>query len=350
MTVPNQPANRIGIVKNISFVRDALRNEHLMPRIPEIEEFIGSLDGVPLLQLLPPGEHQEARRALGRCFGAQAISRWDSFMVASSRNCLKSLNDQQMISIRTAYAEPIVWNLSMALVGVPNSEAPDLREWCRAVRGNPSIRRSRRILSLIKLSRLLQALKPVRQEGAPDPFLAELRGELRDDLLVSVAIAVLTAGVELAIRSILACVWASMNHPNRGQVKSYTSHSINGAIGAARIIPRAERVALQDTLIQGEWIREGQILAFDVCPGVPPTPVINYESESLEPLRVPSSEAILPFGFGVHYCLGAAWTQHIARYATAELFHEFPSLRIVQPQIGDERDVLGGPEDLFVSA
>jgi cytochrome P450 len=356
----NSSAERFGEHRSIEFVRQFLQSDALAPRIPEIEEFVGQLSGLPLLQLMPREQHRSVRVALDREFSARAIGKRDQVFAEASSLHSSRLNSGVEISLRRDFALPLVWTLSTEFVGIPSESAEAAQSWASEVREFVGLRRSRRILALLRLSRLLNASRELIDDRVEDsiqhpvllPLLASLKGEVPDDVVNSVSLAVLTAGVELVVRSILATVWLFINHPERMVKATYTSTAINQAIAFARIIPGAERIADSDSYIDTELIRKGQKLRIDLCPGSRSVRGFPYNCNEFgrneASLSQPPADQILPFGFGEHFCLGASWTRYIVRNAVSVLFSTYASVEIIRPIEAQPCDPLGGPTDLKV--
>jgi cytochrome P450 len=340
---------RFGDRFSIAFVKAALTSRDLIPKVPDIDEFVGLLGDLALLQALPPSEHDRTRRVMNRHFCSRAVGHWDSRIRSTCRKVLSTLVAGDLISLRDQYALPVAHELTACFVGVPTDEVIDAVTFANQARSFTRLRRSQRVLALLRLGRLVESHRPTCGEP-PLPLLVALRGPLSDEIVRAIAVSMLSAGVELVTRSVLACIWAYSAERERSNRGLYTSDAIDRAVAAARIIPRAERMAVRDVQIEDRLITSGQHLAFDICPAIVPTDGGRYRAGDTRvcPLPLPNGNDLLPFGFGPHFCPGASWTRHIVRYACSAFYERFPESVIVRTIEADSADPLGGPSNLLV--
>ena len=107
----------------------------------------------------------------------------------------------------------------------------------------------------------------------------------------------------------------------------------------------AVRTATQDVEIGGKQISAGQqiltlVAAWYRDPAVFPAP------HTFDVRRDERSH--LTFGYGIHYCLGAALAVMEGRIAFQSLLRRFPSIRLAAPPTRRNRVVLRGLKELWL--
>jgi cytochrome P450 len=341
------------ITGNLDSIRQALQRPQLCPHISELESFGGRVKGLPILPLLPFEDHRRARSVLNTKFNARALGQWREGIQDEVAIALKQMTGPQT-SLRTSFALPLASRASARLVGLQDTAfADEALAYAADVRSFTSVRRSRRVGAALRLGRLLARIiqSPDCPQQSP-ALLYSLREQLPMDVLVGVTTAVLTIGVELLVRSILVCTWGCSNTTGRDSEDLYTTQLIDYLIASARVVPSAERFVVERTAIAGDVIESGQVLQIELCSGLA-DPLLQAPGPSRRLADVVltngSAPGFVPFGFGQHFCLGAAWTRLVTRIAVSTLFRTYPSLSLEDVNVPIERDVFGGPIDLLVS-
>lgn len=326
-------------------VRAALSSPSLVPEVPELREFTGSLSNLGILQLLPAEEHHAYRQQLNPFFSAMGAGRWGPRITELCDDHLRGLVTRHApYSLKKLILQPVVERAAAQLVGIPDTLATEVAPFARTVGSVVSASKSRRIVAMIRLSRTLGAAlddAKVSSEG-PQSLLATFRNKLPPTVLIGVAVAVLSVGTELTIRATLSVLLESLAKARAGQNASLDPHNVDDTVARARIIEFAERRAICSTRLNGHPLKSGELLKVPLCPGIP------RHSDDAEPWK--GTGWRLPFGFGPHFCLGASWARVVIRSIVPMTLEALQTSDVLDVQYASPNDPLGGIVDARVLA
>ncbi|TML25507.1 MAG: cytochrome P450 [Actinobacteria bacterium] len=178
-------------------------------------------------------------------------------------------------------------------------------------------------------------------------------GRLTDEELILNCMAMLNAGLETTANYLGNGTLALLRHPDQMRVlrddpglAEYAAEELLRYDGPAPIM--TPQLAAEDVVVGGQLIKEGQLL-YPVVGAANRDPARFPDPERLDLTRKPNGQ--LSFGFGIHFCVGAALARIEGQTYFPALLNRFPHLRLdpdaAPPRFRDD-PLLRGLEALHV--
>ncbi|HLS77537.1 MAG TPA: cytochrome P450 [Nocardia sp.] len=287
-------------------------------------------------------EHHRLRRLVGPAFSARRVAALRPQIRMIIRRLLDDLAarpDGAVIDLREDYATQVPLRVISALMGVPAELQPRLRV-CVDEIFSTSPRRDPRATFTELVDTLTQLVARRRVEPGAD-MTSLLIGHrdnddrLSEEELVHTLLLVISAGYETTVNLIDQAVYRLLTQSEllaRLRVGAVTwSQVIEECLRFAPPVPNLPlRYAVTDIDIAGTRIRAGEaILACFAAANRDPQ-LHGPDPDVFDPAR--SNKEHLSFGYGPHYCLGAALARLEAIEALPALFGRFPELTLaVEP-------------------
>jgi cytochrome P450 len=153
-------------------------------------------------------------------------------------------------------------------------------------------------------------------------------GKLDEDELLSIAMLLLAAGFETTLNLIGNGAQLLTEHPDQLAVlQAEPAHWPNAVDEMLRLdspVQRTARVALRDTEVAGERVRDGRFVVV-MLGGANRDPATFPDPTRFDVTR-PNAGDHLSFSSGIHYCLGAGLARMEGEVALRTLFERFPDL------------------------
>jgi hypothetical protein len=264
-------------------------------------EYVGDVkSSTPMLLALDGDEHAQRRKVVAPLFGPRAIARWGEHARAVGGAHLRACGSGD-VPFGESIVRPSAVAVALAWLGLddtpparcPPGRAADLVRLAAAVFDADASPR-RRQLAAARLERAVR--QTLASSSSHDPAtLVGLQPPLHEDDATAAAMSMLTVGVELGARAMLAIVvHGAPREWNR--LREYDDRALDAVLGASGIISTTERIVSNSEELPEALhdCRAGDTLALQLAgataTGVP-----------------------LTFGLGMHHCLGAAWTRMLCR-------------------------------------
>jgi cytochrome P450 family 106 len=304
---------------------DALTRDELRPVVDIAEPLLRTAKSVPALILLSGQEHAEQRRRVSRAFTQRALEVWTERFDAIAASVAPTLPHGDVIDLAEVFARPLTSRCVLTFLGMTTGCAPDVVKLARLALDSSASRHAR-MLALMKLQRLA---RPTIERSSAEEEHSTQASALSDvlrrcgattDGILGVTMSLLTGGVELAARAMIACL---MESP---AATLESDEAIDARIRNAGVIPSTDRVANRETVVGGSELCAGQRIRVDLA----------------------STDRNLTFGIGPHFCLGAAWTRLMCKVGFHELHRRFGDVEVVRV-VSSPRDARpGGPLSAYV--
>jgi cytochrome P450 len=172
----------------------------------------------------------------------------------------------------------------------------------------------------------------------------ELEGDrLAEDELLSTCVTLLVAGHETTTNLIASAVWLLFRHPDQLAAlradPGLMPSAIEEVLRFESPLHRVGRTALCDTEIAGMPIRKGETV-FLLLAAANRDPVQFPQPGVFDIRRSPNKH--LAFGYGVHFCLGAALARLEAPLALQLLLDRLPGARLTGEELPWHSGVMRG--------
>src|SRR5487761_724102 len=247
----------------------------------------------------------------------------------------------------------------LSLLGLPESDFPRLLKLTQELFGGADEERRRGITPEDQMAALLdffayfQALTAARRDAPTDDLAsaianARVDGEYLSDIdTASYYVIIATAGHDTTSSTIAGGLHALIKHPAELERLRSDPGLLPTAVDEMirRVTPVKEfmRTATADTSVGGVPVAAGESLLLSY-------PSANRDEEVFDdPFRFDvgrDPNKHLAFGFGVHYCLGAALARIETRALFAELLPRLESVELAGPAEYTATTFVGGPKHL----
>ena len=290
--------------------------------------------------LMDAPEHTRLRGLIQRAFGPQRAESLRPRIEAISTKLVASLARGEPFDVVRDLAMPLPVIVIGELLGVPEHDHPKLKAWSDALAAfmggsrDPMGAASRALDAIAQLEDYFRSQIAAKRRERGDDLLsalvvAEENGKLLDEQeLLSTCASVLFGGHETTTNLIGNAVHLFIEHPGAlGAVRrgdATWTQAIEEVLRFDTPVQRMGRIALEDIDIAGMRIERGQRVWLAM--GSANRDDAAFErAETFDVLRTGSAKH-LSFGFGAHYCVGAALGRVEAEIAVRALFDTAPTL------------------------
>ena len=287
-------------------------------------------------------EGEQQRRYKSACappFNARAVQDQRSLVTAIVRARANDLRAEVSSELRRNYAAPIALETVARVIGLSPENDNLLREWYDTFAdalanyaGTPETRvRAGAAVLAFRASIAPLLASPNADERS---LLAELARAyprlLDDDEIGSNALIVLFGGIETTEAAIVNAVWAMLTHPaTQARARDNDADLARCLEESLRWEPAVQtctRYAFGDCEIGGVRIPDGALVQCMI--GAMNRDPDHYANpDDYDPWRAETTPHTA-FGFGRHFCLGAALARLEAMEALGQLLRGFPRLRL----------------------
>ena len=289
-----------------------------------------------------PPDHTRLRKLVSRAFTPRAISLWRPRIIEVTDSLIADLAPRGHMDVIGDFAYPLPAVVIAEMMGVPASDRDLFKDWsddlmvlvfgARGVEG----RRERAQSGLVELSEYLGGLvRRFRAEPAENLIHTLIRAQegddtLTDDEIVGTCILLLFGGHETTTNLIGNGLHALLGNPDQlerlranddGEYLRAATEEILRFDGPSKM---QVRMAADDVDLGDRVIRRHDMV-YLVQAAANRDPEVFAEPDSFDLERNPTDH--LGFGFGLHYCLGAAVARLEGAIALDSLARRLPDLR-----------------------
>ena len=290
-----------------------------------------------------PPDHTRLRKLVSRAFTPRAISLWKPRIVEVVNSLIAEVAPRGRMDVITDFAYPLPAVVIAEMMGVPPGDRDLFKDWsddlmvlvfgARGVEG----RRERAQSGLVELSDYLGGLvrrfRTAPSENLIHTLIRAQEGDdtLTDDEIVGTCILLLFGGHETTTNLIGNGLHALLAHPR--QLERLRAHSDDGEYlrVATEEILRFDgpskmqvRMAAEDVQLGDHTVRRHDMV-YLVQAAANRDPAVFDDPDHFDLERNPTDH--LGFGFGLHYCLGAAVARLEGSIALDALARRLPDLR-----------------------
>lgn len=301
--------------------------------------------GGSLVSTDPPA-HTELRRVVNRGFTPRRITAWDDRIEEVVAELLAGAGDGGL-DVVAALAAPLPVQVITELLGADPSQAPQFREWADATTRmmSGSARHGEvdpaGLTAAMELVAYLSECIEQKAEAPGDDLIGTLLRARDDDVLsraetVGFAGLLLFAGTETTTNLIANAVWALDRHRDALAAVLEDPALLPGAIEETlrweSPVQYVFRRATRDVEVHGVEIPVDSWVTLLLAAANRDPERFGPDADAFDPTR--AGQGHLAFGFGPHFCLGAALARSETRFA----------LEAVLPRVAAARGVDGGEE------
>jgi cytochrome P450 len=314
-----------------------------------------------------PPQHPRIRSVLSRAFTPRVVERLRPRISELVDGHLDRCEQLGTFDLVAELAGVLPSQVICEMLGVPLTDQPEIERWTADIAATVTPVLTDEILAAadkttVEFHAYLRGLCRDRRAQPRDDLLTAMvqaedeDGRLSDDELVSFAVTLLGAGTETTTNLIGVGTLALLSNPAqlallRADPKLMTA-AVEELLRFESPVQMAfVRVATEDTAIGGEEVVENELVC-GLIGAANHDPAAFPDPGELRIDRAPGERAPIPFGQGVHYCMGAALARAEGEIALRSLLIDrFPNLQLAGPApTWRSAFTLRGVETLWVSS
>jgi cytochrome P450 len=295
------------------------------------------------LQLTDDPDHARLRKLVNAAFTPRIVNDLKPRILSMVETLLDLAPRGAPFDFLQQFCYPLPANVICEMLGIPLEQRDAFRHATDqlvrfSARGGPALR-DHAETAAAALDRLIALFRPLIEERRRAPcedllsalVVAEADGErLTQEELYAMCTFLFLAGHETTTSALASGVYTLLNHPDqarrlRDDSERMVASAIEEILRFESPVPRAVREAKEELEIRGRTIRKGQFIvlllgAANRDPGQFPDP------DRFDIARQPNRH--VAFGYGAHFCLGAALARLEMEIALRALSRRLPGLRL----------------------
>jgi cytochrome P450 len=308
-------------------------NSYRRPDVPD-----DCLPYLRTMQEMDGTEHTRLRRSVAPAFSARRAAEFRPRIEPIVARLLDDLpGDGSVVDLLASFARPLPIDVIGQLVGIPELDRPRWREWGAAVAAGHGQAFADAIPGIMAEAKAAVARR--RSEPGDDLISLLIRGPLRDDELVTLVWHLVLAG-QVPINLIANAVDTLLAHPEQfaalradpDRTPRAVEELIRWCGPQLLTIPRYAR---EEVEIAGVPIGKGEAVTAAIG-AANRDPRAFDDPDRFDIGRPAGPVGNLGFGYGPHFCLGAALARVETEVALRGLLDRFPRLA----RTGDARRML----------
>jgi cholest-4-en-3-one 26-monooxygenase len=272
--------------------------------------------------------HTKRRILVNRGFTPKTVMAWEEHVKAVVTGLLDAATEKDRVEIIDDLAAPLPAQMIGLLLGYPHEMWPKLKEWSERTivgGGGPRYATDDVIYAAMEFAGACAELYEEKRRCPADDIMtvwtkAEINGEpIGLDPVISDCLLLLDGGAETTRTVIARTIIELAARPDQYQLLREGADMTVATEEFIRFVTpilNMCRVANRDYELQGQTIRKGQQVVL-MYPSANRDPAHFDDPEEFDVTRTPNHH--LAFGFGTHFCLGAA----LARLEIKLFFEEF---------------------------
>ena len=294
---------------------------------------------VTTLITMDPPRHTAHRALISRAFTPAAISRLEGHIRDIARDILDDVSAGEPIDFVEVVAARLPVIVIAELLGVPTEDRDKFVAWSNASVGvaDPEYAHLQQTTAAEGYAYFERILEERRLRPADDLLSVIVRAEAEcDDFthsdVLTLCFLLLAAGNETTRNLITQGVLGLTRHPDQLDLlreRRDVRRAVEELMRWVSPVIHMARTTTADTEVRGQPIRAGDQVVLLYGPANRDDRVFGETADDLLVTRDPNPH--LGFGFGTHFCLGAALARLEARVLYDELLDRFNEWRVVGP-------------------
>jgi cytochrome P450 len=285
---------------------------------------------------IDPPEHARYRRLAQPAFAPGRLHALEAWIRTIARRLLDGIQPGRPVDFVDAFAAPFPLLVIAEMLGVPGADRERFRRWSDAIIDAGTEPTPDNMAQSAELLEYFSAVIAARRADPADDVIstlvhAEIDGERLEEFdLLMFCMTLLVAGNETTRNLLSHGLLALATHPAERAL----------LVGEPALLPAAVeemlrwgspvssfmRTATRDVTLGGTRIREGDRLLMLYAAANRDEEVFGADAEAFRAGRDASRH--LAFGFGEHFCMGAALARLEARVAFEEILGRFPHVAL----------------------
>ncbi len=313
-----------------------------------------------LINVDPP-DHTRMRALVHKAFSPRVLERLRSHIQEITDELLDEVQPRGEMEVIREFAYPLPVIVIAELMGVPQEDRDRLKGWSgRIIEFMATPRPSAEVMlrsqeALLELREYFRGIYDQRRKEPREDLIGNLveveeaGDKLTEEELLSTCVTILIGGHETTTNLISSGLYALLQHPDAllrlKRNPSLIETAVEEFLRYEGPFQRNRRVVMEDLDLRGKRIQKGQlVLQFVGAANRDPEEFPDPDRLDIE--RQPNRH--VAFGYGVHYCLGAALSRIEAPIAINTILNRMPDLKLATDAVTWNNAVFRGLEALPV--
>ncbi|MDG5801324.1 cytochrome P450 [Streptomyces ossamyceticus] len=325
---------------------------------PEHEPF-HTLNDHGMLDLEPP-DHTRIRRLVSKAFTPRTVERLKPYVEGLAGDLVARLVEARGGDLLADVAEPLPVAVIAEMLGVPESDRPQLRPWSADICGmyelSPSEATAKKaVRASVEFSEYLRELIAHRREKPGEDLISGLiaaydEGDrLTEQEMISTCVLLLNAGHEATVNATVNGWWALFRNPDQLAAlradHALVPTAVEELMRYDTPLQLFERWVLDDIEIDGTTVPRGAEIAM-LFGSANHDPAVFDAPEKLDLTRRENPH--ISFSAGIHYCIGAPLARIELAASMTALLEKAPTLSLATEPKRKPNFVIRGLEGLEV--
>jgi cytochrome P450 len=317
------------------------RNARPTPMNQVTREVLGDRGQYAMLNRDPP-DHTRLRRLVSKAFTPRAVADLRPRIVELTDAALDRAEERGGMDLIADFAFPLPFTVISDLLGMPETDTAQLREWSGAlVKSLEPLFDPAELLAMAEAGDamrafLTDAIAWKRSHPAGDMLSALITAEdhgdvLSDEELLDQILLLYIAGHETTVNLIGNGVLALLRNPDSlSRLRpdpALDANAIEELLRYDSPVQMSRRITLDDIEVDGHHIEAGAFVVLVLASANRDEAHWGPTAATLDITRAGASQHV-SFGGGAHYCLGAALARLEGQIAVGSLVRRFPNLAI----------------------
>ncbi|OLQ56019.1 cytochrome [Bacillus licheniformis] len=288
-------------------------------------------------------DHRRLRTMASGAFTPRMAECYRSYIDETVRRLLDQVQGEKKMEVISDFAFPLASFVIANIIGVPEEDREQLKDWAASLIQTIDFTRSRKALTegnhiavqaMAYFRELIQKRKRHPQQDMISMLLkGKEKNKLTEEELASTCLLLAIAGHETTVNLISNSILCLIQHPEQLLKLKESPDLIGSAIEEClryeSPTQMTARVASEDIDISGVTIRQGeQVYLLLGAANRDPNRFTNADVFDLT--RSPNPH--LSFGHGHHVCLGSSLARLEAQIAINTLLHRMPGLKLADTE------------------
>jgi len=346
------------LVTGYEEVRELLRDERVSAdrrRAPRLRALLAAAPLRPDLDSMlvrDDPDHERLRRLVSQAFTRRSVSALEPRIRALACAQLDTAARQGRFDAVADYAEPVATLVIAELMGIESQAHERFRGWTQVLlaglfgsaRAKSDVIRARRELDGTWLELICARRAAPRDDLVSDLLEARDAGQqLSDPELLGMLNLILVAGHESSANGIASTLFALLRESEaheraRSADDAWWANAVEETLRWQSPIQTVARAARTGLELAGRRVPAGSALTL-LLGAANRDPRVFRAPDRFDPARQ-NAKQHLAFGFGDHFCLGAALARAEMAIAARTVFERFPRARLAEPRPPWRRTVL----------
>jgi cytochrome P450 len=301
-----------------------------------VEEIGTTYDDPPTMMHTDPPQHTRYRRLVQPGFKPSLVRLMEAGVTTKARALVDEIQSGQVVDVVPALSVPFPLQVICELLGVDGAQWPRFFEWSEAVIPGESERSEEERAALqLEMWEYLIGVAEQRRRAPADDLVSVLAGvgqgggeELSEAELAMFLIQLLVAGNETTRNLISAGLVALSTHPEQWAALRADRSLVPGAVEEllrwTTPVISFMRTATSDCIVRGQPVAAGDPVLLIYASANRDEEVFGADADRFRIDRAPNPH--VSFGFGPHFCLGAALARLEGRVVLGELLDRFSTI------------------------